>query len=210
MFERIEQHIVALVAGTAAAARRVGAVVRRGETVGAAAAIGMIALLAAAMVAPMSARPRCERQGRYESYHGYQNVAGQDRYEAGRRCGRRRSSHANVRRLTGALLAYARNNEGRLPSMNDAATVKAALDPYVKNERIWFHPRTGEMYQPNPALSYRKLDDIANPHEVVAFFSPRPDRKGRRVVGFLDGRVWRLSEESWPALRQASLVPSDR
>lgn len=201
MFALLEQHLVALVAGTAAAARRARAVFFRGETLAATAAILGTALLVAAILLPMFATSRCGGH-RYRGERGYG-------YGQRPHCGERRSSRANVRRLAVALLQYAQDNDERLPPMRDAQSARAALTPYVPEERFWLHPWTGEPFEPNPALSYRRLGHIANPGEVAAFFAPRPGWRGRRTVGFLDGHVERVPEENWPDVKQASKIPGD-
>jgi prepilin-type processing-associated H-X9-DG protein len=195
MFALLEQHIVALVAGTAAAARRARAVFFRGETLTATAAILGTALLVGAILLPMFSSPRCGGH-RYGGERGY----GEQR----RHCGGHRSSRANVRRLAVALLQYAQDNDERLPLMRDASSARAALTPYVAEERFWLHPWTGEPFEPNPALSYRRLGHIAHPEDVAVFFAPRPGWRGRRTVGFLDGHAERLPEEQWPDVKPTS------
>lgn len=203
MFEIIEQRIVALVAGTAAAARRAGAAFCNRETVAASAVIGVTGLLLAAILVPVFSTTHCHSSSYYRERRFCEG-----RWER-RHCGGHRSSRANVERLATALLQYAQDNDGRLPPMNDAATARAALSPYVRDERAWYHPWTGEPFEPNPILSHRKLGQIANPEEFVAFFAPRPGWKGTRAVGFLDGNAYRIPEEQWPELKRASRIAWD-
>jgi hypothetical protein len=105
-----------------------------------------------------------------------------------------------------ALAAYAQDGDKTLPVMKEAAAVAAALSPYCKTKNAFTSPETKELYQPNPSLSGRKMADVTQPGETVAFYDVKPVN-GQRAVLFLNGRAERVSETKWPALKKASQIP---
>lgn len=116
------------------------------------------------------------------------------------------TSLSNLKQLGLALVMYASDYDEVLPPMQDAETVKAALEPYVSNEQLFVHPTTGEPYQPNPILSYHKLAHISNPAEFVTFYEASPWEDGSRGVAFLDGHAKRVDEEEWELAKRASKI----
>jgi hypothetical protein len=141
------------------------------------------------------------------------------------------SAASQLKQIGLALLMYAQDYDEVLPPMENAATVKRLLLPYVRgNEALFVSPRTHEPYQPNPSVSRRRRAsfsmspgrdsrgkpipsrryraDIPGPAgEIVAFYeaSPAPDRT--RAVFFLDGQVRVIPESEWPRLKRASKIP---
>jgi prepilin-type processing-associated H-X9-DG protein len=99
---------------------------------------------------------------------------------------------------------YTQDYDNVLPPMKDAATVKKALLPYVKNDAVFAHPGTKEPYAPNPILSGRKMAHIANSVEMVALYEATPAPDGKRGVVFVDGHAKRVQEEEWARLKRAS------
>jgi hypothetical protein len=121
--------------------------------------------------------------------------------------GRRVTSLDNLRQLGVAFAMYVQDYDDRLPPMTNPAVVKKALFPYVKSEAVFVQPTTREPYQPNPALSHRKLASIEQPDRVVAFYEGRPSMPGARWVVFVDGHTERVPAAVWPQLQRASELP---
>jgi hypothetical protein len=109
-----------------------------------------------------------------------------------------------LKQLALAFQMYVQDYDDRLPPMTNPAAVKKALFPYVKSEAVFVHPTTREPYQPNPALSHRKLISIEQPDKVVAFYEAHPSADGTRRVVFADGHVEHVPETVWPELKRAS------
>jgi hypothetical protein len=114
------------------------------------------------------------------------------------------ASQSNLKRLGGALLAYAKANNGLLPPMGTPAQAKAALTSLAGSVPIWVRADTGEAYRPNPMLSGRKMAHISNPDEFVAFYEVNTAPDGTRGVVFLDGTAKRLTSADWPRYKKAS------
>jgi prepilin-type processing-associated H-X9-DG protein len=139
------------------------------------------------------------------------------------------SSVSQLKQIGLALLMYAQDYDEMLPPMQNAATVKRALSPYVRgNEAVFADPLTHEPYQPNPGLSGRRRSLVVtsgrdsqgkptrprrHPSEipapaaqVVAFYEASPAPDGTRAVLFLDGHVQVIPEAEWPRLKRASRI----
>ncbi len=140
------------------------------------------------------------------------------------------SSVNQLKQIGLALLMYAQDYDEMLPPMQNAATVKRALLPYVRgNEAVFADPLTHQPYQPNPSLSGRRRmsfsvgggrdsrgkripprsyrADIPGPAaQVVAFYEASPAPDGTRAVLFLDGHVQVIPEAEWPRLKRASKI----
>lgn len=127
----------------------------------------------------------------------------------------------NLKQIGGALLQYTQDYDGYLPPMQSVSSlrqvevelqtrttthVQVVLQPYAKNTTIFAHPRTKELYRPNPILSRKYKEHIINPASFVAFYEASPAPDGKRAVLYVDGHVQRIAESQWPALKQASKI----
>jgi prepilin-type processing-associated H-X9-DG protein len=121
--------------------------------------------------------------------------------------GRPISSLDHLKQLGLALRLYTQDYDNRLPPMKDPVAAKQALLPYVGRESVFAHPTTGEPYQPNPALSHKKLTSLEWPETVVAFYEAHPLAPDTRGVLFADGHARRVPEAAWPQLKRASELP---
>jgi hypothetical protein len=128
-----------------------------------------------------------------------------------------------------AVMMYAQDYDEVLPPMENAATVKRLLLPYVRrNEAVFVHPLTQKLFQPNPTLSRRPLCsvsvdpktgtlrppvletrciDMGELAQVVAFYEGSPAPDGTRAGLFLDGHVQVIPETEWPRLKRTSKIP---
>lgn len=142
---------------------------------------------------------------------------------------RRASSTSQLKQIGLAVMMYAQDYDEVLPPMENAATVKRLLLPYVRcDEAVFVHPLTQKLFQPNPSLSRRPLSsvsvdpktrtlrppvletrciDMGELAQVVAFYEARPAPDGTRAVLFLDGHVQVIPEAQWPRLKRASKIP---
>lgn len=137
-------------------------------------------------------------------------LAGGDTSAAGLEEARDKAAKAaglqNLRDLGQALLAYSRDGDKTLPQMKDAESACKALEPYTKNKNACAPPDSKELYQPNISLSGKKMSDIEKPEEVVAFYEKKAANDTRGVL-YLDGRVERVAESKWAALKKLSKIP---
>jgi hypothetical protein len=117
------------------------------------------------------------------------------------------ASISNLKQIGLAMLMYSQDYKETLPPMSDAGQTKVKLMPYVKNEKIFVQPDTKDLYRPNPALSRKKLADVAAPAETVAFYEPNP-MDGTRGAVFVDGHAKRIPEAEWAKVKKASKIPN--
>ncbi len=132
------------------------------------------------------------------------------------------ASMSNLKQIGLGLLQYTQDYDERLPPMNSAtsqaqirdaspdpgrATVQQRLRPYIRNDDIFAHPTTRQLYRPNAFLSRKTLASFKSPATMVAFYEAAPDAEGRRAVLYLDGHVKRERETDWPRIKKASRIP---
>lgn len=131
------------------------------------------------------------------------------------------ASMSNLKQLGLGLLMYAQDYDERLPPMNSATsqaqirapsppnrqTVQQRLRPYLKNDDIYSHPTTKQLYRPNGFLSRKRLSFFTSPATMVAFYEASPDADGLRAALYLDGHVKRERETDWPRIKRASHIP---
>ncbi|MEY2832784.1 MAG: hypothetical protein RLZZ574_2042, partial [Cyanobacteriota bacterium] len=114
---------------------------------------------------------------------------------------------SNLQNLGSALRSYAEQNEHKLPDMSSLETVKLALQDFVYDESIFYHPETLEPYLVNASLSAQNLEDLDNGTPIVAFYEASPAADGTIGVVYADGLYQRVQAEDWAAVKQASNLP---
>jgi hypothetical protein len=113
----------------------------------------------------------------------------------------------NLTTLGSALLKYAEEHNEVLPQMKNSASVESTLKDWVEDQSAFVHPKTSEPFQFNSSLSGKKLADIPNAEQVVAFYEATAAKDGSRGVVFLDGRTERISSAEWSKVKQESGLP---
>lgn len=113
----------------------------------------------------------------------------------------------NLKQLALGLNQYLQDFDETYPKMEDAEAIKTLLLPYVKAEAIFMHPATRELYQPNPALSGKKMAQVADPAAMVLFYEATAANDGTRGVAYADGHCKRVAEAEWPQIKRASRIP---
>ncbi|MGL5082859.1 MAG: hypothetical protein ACRC8A_15345 [Microcoleaceae cyanobacterium] len=106
-----------------------------------------------------------------------------------------------------ALLLYSDENEGTLPPMETPTAAQDALFNWIGDREVFTYSQTSQPYQPNTSLSGKKLAEIPNPEQVVAFYETQPREDGSRTVVFLDGSVNQVTESDWSRVKQVSGLP---
>lgn len=114
---------------------------------------------------------------------------------------------SNLQSLGSALRSYAEQNEYKLPDMSSLETVKLALQDFVYDESVFYHPETQEPYLVNASLSAQNLVDFDNGTPIVAFYEASPAADGSIGVVYTDGLYQRVQPEDWAAVKQASKLP---
>jgi hypothetical protein len=114
---------------------------------------------------------------------------------------------ASLESLGWALQGYASENDGVLPKIDSPAAAKEALESFVGDSSAFVHPVTSEPYQPNPTLSGKKLAEIPNPNDTIAFYEATPAADGSRGVVYLDGVARRIAAADWAGVKQNSGLP---
>ena len=110
-------------------------------------------------------------------------------------------SMSNMKQLGLGMMMYAQDHNETLPPMQDAASWKKAIMPYIKNEDVFVHPGTKAAYVPNPLMNGRHLADIAEPANTIAATEAAPSADGTLAVLYMDGHVKRLSPDQVTALK---------
>jgi hypothetical protein len=114
---------------------------------------------------------------------------------------------SNLQSLGSALRSYAEQHEQKLPDMSSLETVKLALQEFVYDESVFYHPETLEPYLVNASLSVKNLTELDKEQEIVAFYEASPATDGTVGVVYTDGLYQRISPEDWAAVKQASKLP---
>ncbi|MGF1590920.1 MAG: hypothetical protein ACFCU7_17070 [Pleurocapsa sp.] len=114
---------------------------------------------------------------------------------------------SNLQNLGSALRSYAEQNEDKLPDMSSLETVKLALQEFVYDESVFYHPETFEPYLVNASLSAKNLTELDKGIEIVAFYEASPAADGTVGVVYTNGLYQRILPEDWSAVKQASKLP---
>lgn len=112
---------------------------------------------------------------------------------------------ANARALALALLAYANDNEERLPPLQSAETFEAAVSPYITDKTRFFCPDTRLNYSYNATLNGKSLSDFTGAQattEVLRDTHWHAD--GMRTVAYLDTSALRAVQFPWQAVALAA------
>lgn len=116
----------------------------------------------------------------------------------------------NLQKLATQLRRYVRVSGGKLPVMTNAGTTRQALSRSlgIYNASFFNHPKTGQAYRPNAALSGLKWSAIRNPAQLVAFYEVGLGNDGKRAAVFLDGHTAQVPEADWKGIKAVKVVTS--
>lgn len=116
------------------------------------------------------------------------------------------TSMSNLKQAALGAMMYIQDYDEVIPPLKSPEKFRSLLQPYVKNEEIFFVPGSEpkQPYLANASLSYHPLRDIANPAETVLFYAPKPDAQGLRVTAFADGHVKATPEADFQRLLKQS------
>src|SRR5262245_4010043 len=117
---------------------------------------------------------------------------------------RQDTSLSRLHMLSMAISAYADDNEGTLPSMQNIAALKKAVYPtYLREEKFFRQPDTQEPYRTNPFLSGKRWADVKRYESwmVSVYGVSHPDSDNYDVL-FLDGHVRRIPAAEWPRIQK--------
>jgi hypothetical protein len=114
---------------------------------------------------------------------------------------------SNLSSLGVALHSYAEQNSGELPDMSNFESVQQALQDFVYDQSIFYHPETLEPYLANASLSAKNLADLDPEQEIVAFYEPQPAADGTIGVVYVDGLCQRIAPEDWEKVKETSELP---
>ena len=103
----------------------------------------------------------------------------------------------NARLLIKAVIAYAQDNDTKLPPMDTVAHFDAALTHYVPSAAVFACPATHLLYTPNPAIGgHSLLEYRTTAGAVVAFQDAQPHADHQSTVAFLDSHIERGGVEA--------------
>jgi hypothetical protein len=112
---------------------------------------------------------------------------------------------SNLQILSSALHSYAEQNQDQLPDMSSLEAVESALQEFVYDSSVFYHPGTLEPFLVNASLSAKKLSELDT--EIVSFYEATPAADGTIGVVYINGLYQRLSPEEWEAVKEASNLP---
>jgi hypothetical protein len=112
---------------------------------------------------------------------------------------------SNLQSLSSALQSYADQNQDQLPDLSSQETVESALQEFVYDSSVFYHPGTFEPFLVNASLSAKKLSEL-DP-EIVSFYEGSPAADGTVGVVYVNGLYQRLSPEEWETVKKASKLP---
>ena len=114
---------------------------------------------------------------------------------------------SNIKQLGIALMMYLADHDDKF-SMN-SSKLKAALNPYTKNDRLWtcpLTPKAGAAYSLNAKLLKKNHIDIEEPHFTVMLYEGSKGKldfkhAGYAAVAFADGSAKMVNAETAKKLR---------
>jgi hypothetical protein len=112
---------------------------------------------------------------------------------------------SNLQSLSSALHSYAEQNQDQLPDMSSLEAVESALQEFVYDSSVFYHPGTFEPFLVNASLSAKKLSELDT--EIVSFYEATPAADGTIGVVYINGLYQRVSPEEWEAVKEASNLP---
>ncbi|MCS6776869.1 MAG: hypothetical protein RMJ43_14970 [Chloroherpetonaceae bacterium] len=116
-------------------------------------------------------------------------------------------SRRQLKALYYAVVQYAADNQGKLPSLNAPAQLKQQLKPYRLHAAALSCPFTQEAYRANARLAGKPLDKVKNPADTLLFWSPRSMPDGNYLVLDAAGRDRRVGPEEFARLKRTSGIP---
>ena len=116
-------------------------------------------------------------------------------------------SSGNLKQIGLGLMMYAADNNNKLPDLSNAQNLQKALACYLKDEKVFVHPPSGEPYLTNPTLSGQELKTVKVPSDTVVVYEPNPAADGTRAVLFVDAHVERLTKRRWLQFKKISNIP---
>lgn len=135
-----------------------------------------------------------------------------------------RESMSNLKQIGLGLAQYVQDYDEKLPPMDSAQSmseitryrngappgrgkVQQVLWPYLRNTKVFAHPKTRELYRPNLRLSGRNLASFDAPEDTLLFYEATPASDKKRAVLFLDGHVERVADDRWMQLKKQLEIP---
>ena len=116
------------------------------------------------------------------------------------------SSVSNLKQIGLGLAMCADDHNGKLPDMSSPQSMKKALANFIRDEKVFVHPKTGKLYQPNPSMSGKEWQGT-NTVDAALVYEADPAQDGTRAVLFGDGHVERANETRWLDLKKTSNIP---
>jgi len=114
----------------------------------------------------------------------------------------------NAKQLAVATLMYAADFDDKYPSAKSVASVKAAIRPYLRYEKIWAtNNPAGSIFAYNYKLSGKSAVTIENPADMPLYYESKPWPDGFRVVAFSDGHCKAISPDTWSSIQRLVSVP---
>ena len=115
----------------------------------------------------------------------------------------RNETELRMLKLSAVVLVFMAKNDNRLPPMENSNVFRNSLLPIIESEKesedILYHPKTGELFEPNTAVSSQTLQQLESRNKRILIGTCRGDDKVASGVLFFDPKDTLLIVSStWP------------
>lgn len=124
-------------------------------------------------------------------------------YQNRQRRVRPESALSHAKQLNLGVFTALQDNKERFPDLHDP---HKTLWPYIKNEAVFYSPRSKRAFIFDATLSGKPLGSIASPKKRFVLYEAVPDSEPFRAVGFADGRARLVSQYDWEHRSAAGIV----
>ncbi len=114
------------------------------------------------------------------------------------------TGQANLRQLASAAMQFVQEYDEKMAF--DASNFRERIKTYVRGEKTFLNPKTGQPFAMNPALANIEISKIAAPSQTVLFYTGANgvlsfDNFDKAAVAFVDGHVQIISRAEAAKLR---------
>lgn len=111
------------------------------------------------------------------------------------------STLSNVKQIGLGMIMYCNDYDDIFPYVEDTATAKVVVAPYIRNEKIWVthNPKGGRILF-NMGIAGLSSSSIQLPAETILLFESEAWEDGRRAVCFCDGHGKLVTDLEWKLL----------
>ena len=111
---------------------------------------------------------------------------------------------SNIKQIAIGQIMYTGDYDDVMPYVQNTATVREVIRPYIKNDSLWKNPNpNGGRVLFNIALAGTNVVDVPFPAETPMFYDERAWPDGSHLVAYLDGHAKSVSATDWAKIQKA-------